>query len=355
MPYLKLWLGVSILSEETLSSKSYRKIFISHRHDDNKIASSLRKQLQSWGIPEDCIFQSSSNSQAGKVGRPIKQEIKRFLEQAKLVILIYTHPELNWDYCMYECGLATDPATVQTNVIVFQCTSNQPRVFRDELLIVTDADGIKRFTHQFHQKDDFFPGLPAYDPDLGIEGMDIRSTSLLDSLKPFLPSQETRNDIRWGYFTLLLPPEVIRSIKEPNSIHDSYRACMKDHMNITVVDAAGWGLRHFGYQENEPGLSLNKVIGRWKSKIEEYDDSGNENEDWISELNMEVCRSVRNDPPQISWAPLKSVYPHINWYVCPVINEVRYKADGNVELVIFMYRVDMAIEEDRKLFRMKNR
>lgn len=338
---------------EKLSANSNRKIFISHRHDDSRIASALRKQLQSWGIPEESIFQSSSNKQSGKIGRSIKGDIRQFLEEAKLVILIYTHPEVNWDYCMYECGLATNPGSVQTNVIVFQCTASQPRVFNDELLISTDYDGIHRFTHQFHKKNDFFPGLPAYIPDFGEEGMSIRSNSLFDALKPLLPSQAARNDIRWGYFTLFLSPEIKSAIKKPNSINESYEACRDLRRHLFVSGADGFGLRHFGYQEYEPDLSLEKLVQRWNSNIsslvEEKDTA--RNMEWVTELEMEICRSVRNDSPQILWSPLKSVYPHIDWLVCPVINEIRYKSDGSVELVIFMYRVDGLIKSDKGFFR----
>lgn len=341
------------MSAKELSVSSQRKIFISHRHDDARIASALRKQLQSWGIPEDCIFQSSSNKQSGKIGHSINEGIRQFLEEAKLVILIYTHPEMNWDYCMYECGLATNPGTVQTNVIVFQCTASQPRVFKDELLIYTDYDGISRFTHQFHRKNDFFPGLPPYAPDFGEEGMSVRSNSLFDALKPLLPSQEARNDIRWGYFTLFLSPEIKSAIKKPDSLIESYEACKGLHGDILISSAEGFGLRHFGYQEYEPYLSLEKVIQRWHSNICSSVEEGNSARgmEWITELEMEICRSVRNDSPQILWSPLKSVYPHIDWLVCPVINEIRYKSDGSVELVIFMYRVDGFIKAEKGFFR----
>ena len=105
--------------ESTLTNEELaRKIFISHRHADKPIADALRKQLLSWGIPKEYIFPSSNYKHSGKIGRPIKAEIKKFLVKATLVILIYTSRDVNWEYHMWECGLATDPKTVKTNVMV---------------------------------------------------------------------------------------------------------------------------------------------------------------------------------------------------------------------------------------------
>lgn len=329
---------------ELLASQDH-KIFISHRHEDNRIASALRMQLQSWGVPEDSIFQSSSFKQSGKIGHSIKLEIQQFLEKAKLVILIYTYPEANWDYCMFECGLATNPGTAQTNVIVFQCTSSPPRVFRDELLINMDMEGIQRFTNQFHRKSDFFPGHEPFAPDLGDEGLHIRSNGLYEALLPLLPNQERRDDIRWGYFTLMLDPEIKAAIIDSGSFKSSYNTCVDLQSKIYVTSSFGFGLRHFGYQEFEPDLSLEKLHKRWYSNIESMQEDMNVPVEsrWLDELNKEICRSVRNESPQLTWTSLKSAYAHIDWQVCPVVSEVRFKADGSVELMIFMYRVDSLI------------
>lgn len=342
------------ISNKNQSENQQRKIFISHRHRDSTIANALRTQLQAWGIPEDCIFQSSHYKQSGKIGRPIRDSIKAFLEQTKLVILIYTHPDMKWDYCMYECGLATDPATVETSVIVFQCTEHAPRVFQDELLVVTDQDGIARFTRQFHKDDDFFPELSAFAPDLDSDTLNTRSDNLLKALSPCLPKQEPRKIVRWGYFTLSLAEDLITTLQEADTINDSHEICVSHKNNMIVTSTAGFGLRHFGYQNFEPNLSLEKIIQRWQSNAANIYETGTLTENhliWVRELEYEICRSVRNESPQLSWIPMKSVYPDIDWWVCPVISEINYESDGSAELNIHMYRMDKIDDLDKGFFK----
>ncbi len=225
----------------------------------------MRTQLQSWGINENNIFQSSHYKTSGKIGHQIKDSIGQFLEQTKLVILIYTYPDMNWDYCMYECGWASNPVEPATNVIVFQCTEYSPRVFQDELLVVTNIDGITQFVRQFHKDEDFFPGLPAFNQSLDDESLETRSQNLLKALTPCLPKQEPRTIVRWGYFVLSIPEDIVYLLQKPASTSESYEVCNSVKKSLLVTSAAGFGLRHFGYQNFEPNLNLEKIIERWKA------------------------------------------------------------------------------------------
>lgn len=324
--------------------KSHCKIFISHRHRDEPIADALREQLQSWSIPSESIFQSSSYRNSGRVGHSINNEISGFLEEARLVILIYTYPDEYWDYCMFECGLAMNPKTPETSVVVFQCTEYLPRVFQDKLLVLAnDLDGIRRFTVQFHKDNGFFPDYPAFDQNLTDEGLEILSANLFHAIQDHLPKKKPEKSIRWGYFTLKMPTDLTDLLQDAENIQSACDLCIFNQDKIPVIDAAGFGLRHFGYQNFDSKLTFKKLIDCWYATItEELSEKflSNENIAWIKELNFDICRSIRNESPRLSWIPLRSAFQGIDWRVCPVINEVQYAYDGSAELRVYMYRMD---------------
>lgn len=335
---------LGVKSQSTELSENDCKVLISHRHRDEPIADALREQLQSWSIPSESIFQSSSYRNSGRVGHSINNEISDFLEEARLVILIYTYPDEYWDYCMFECGLAMNPKTPETSVIVFQCTEYLPRVFQDKLLVLAnDLDGIRRFTTEFHKDNGFFPGFPAFDPHLPDENLEILSTNLFSTIQQHLPKKKPEKSIRWGYFTLRVSSDLVDLLQDAESIQNACELCVSNQKEMPVIAATGFGLRHFGYQNFDEKLTFKKLIDCWYATIvEDLSDEflSDTNIAWIKELNFDICRSIRNESPRLSWIPLRSAFQGIDWLVCPVINEVEYAYDGSAELRVYMYRMD---------------
>src|SRR5689334_4569151 len=97
-------------------------LFISHRHVDRSIADVLRKFVKDRSGGRITVFQSSSaQAENPRVGRELQQELKQALWSAGVVLLVYTSPEEDWSYCMWECGVATHPASPETKIVVLQC------------------------------------------------------------------------------------------------------------------------------------------------------------------------------------------------------------------------------------------
>ena len=75
----------------------------------------------------------------------------------QVLILIYTSPDEDWSYCMFECGVATDPKSPHTNIIVFQCGRDAPKPFEDQLRVdVRRFDDIRKFSKAFFTDPTFF-------------------------------------------------------------------------------------------------------------------------------------------------------------------------------------------------------
>ena len=81
------------------------RLFISHKHDDHKLAKAIKESLGALPTePEIECFVSGVDIAAGTDwNRTIKQELAR----SHLLLLLFTNPSLDWDWCLYEAGLFT--------------------------------------------------------------------------------------------------------------------------------------------------------------------------------------------------------------------------------------------------------
>ena len=101
------------------------RVFISHKHSDLAIATVIRGFITEQTANRVRVFQSSDSGNAADtplVGRPLNQQLANALWNANGVVLVYTTPDQDWGYCMWECGLATDPTSPHTSIFVLQCT-----------------------------------------------------------------------------------------------------------------------------------------------------------------------------------------------------------------------------------------
>src|ERR1700694_683687 len=81
------------------------KVFISHKHEDHALAVEVKKALEGLARPKliDC-FVSGTDITAGMDWR---REIRSVLARSHLLVLLFTAPSKNWDWCLYETGLYT--------------------------------------------------------------------------------------------------------------------------------------------------------------------------------------------------------------------------------------------------------
>src|SRR6476620_9089848 len=80
-------------------------VFISHKHEDHALAVEVKKALEGLARPKliDC-FVSGIDVTAGMDWR---REIRSVLARSHLLVLLFTAPSKNWDWCLYETGLYT--------------------------------------------------------------------------------------------------------------------------------------------------------------------------------------------------------------------------------------------------------
>lgn len=103
------------------------RIFISHRHSDAELASLVKRELEAlshftcWVSGEDI-----------SPGSDWTDAILEALEESHLLLLLFTEPEMAWDWCLYEAGLFTQFGNaarddVRSVVSIYDRESGPPR------------------------------------------------------------------------------------------------------------------------------------------------------------------------------------------------------------------------------------
>lgn len=312
-----------------------RAIFISHRHADKKIAGAIRDTLQEWSTGRISIFQSSDPKLSTRIGEPLSSELKTALDDANVVLLVYTFTDQDWSYCMWECGVATDPKREHTRHVVFQCTSDMPAPFQDRVRVNITEEEIKKFTKQFHTDPQFFPGFDeAFSPDIEEDTLDRMSKTLYERLSKVVPTKKLEERYRWDFLTLVLDSTYVRKIRdEKNSENASKLAADIIPTNCLVKKAFGEAFKHFGFDRFEESKTFGGLFRRWEQN------AGDSPKKWISELYAEMTRAIRNESAVPAWERLKSVRPNVNWWLFPVINHVRVLPDDSMEFDLYLHRI----------------
>ena len=79
------------------------KIFISHKHEDERTAIGLKAAIERYGAGRVQIFLSEDTP----TGSNWINWIQKSLSKSNLFILVFTDASRNWDWPLYEAGLFT--------------------------------------------------------------------------------------------------------------------------------------------------------------------------------------------------------------------------------------------------------
>jgi hypothetical protein len=169
-------------------------LFISHKHRDSTIADVIRSFVTMSSGGRVAVFQSSSAwADAPKAGRSLNRQLRETLWKTAVVILIHTTQDDDWTYCMWECGVALNPASPDTSVVLFECSGAAPALFSDEVYVdARKLVDIQKFADDFLTSPEFFPQLGGPVTAFARHGHEVASAAaeLFQKLQPLLPSQE---------------------------------------------------------------------------------------------------------------------------------------------------------------------
>jgi hypothetical protein len=148
-------------------------VFISHKQDDHALAVEVKKALEGLAGSKliDC-FVSGIDITAGMDWR---REIRSRLAKSHLLVLLFTAPSRNWDWCLYETGLycrfeKAEKNEVSSVVCLFSPGQASPSPLADLQGVPAETDKVRAFLNVLcHQtwkiSDDWRQGALAPDID----------------------------------------------------------------------------------------------------------------------------------------------------------------------------------------------
>ncbi len=278
-------------------------LFISHKHADRKIADVIREFIYQRTNREVKVYQSSaSDAEAPELGRALSGELKGALWQTGVVILIYTTEDQDWQWCMWECGVASVPASPDTRIIVLQCSAQAPRVFHDSVRVnAREREDVLKFVKAFLTDPNFFPGLgQAIAPKLVPGGDEVRKAAdaLFADLVDVVPKSDVAEWAAQPLVQLQLPSDIVDKLGAEGGDQGELGIQVADVTVVSFLDPQARQI--FGVADLAPGTKLSGLAMRWAGK------GPGRGVDWVRDIEAQVRRVARNDIPAIGWGYLQN-------------------------------------------------
>ena len=126
------------------------RVFISHKHEDHALAVEVQTALEKLSELIDC-FVSGADIPAGVEWR---REIRSALAKSHALVLLFTEPSKNWDWCLYETGLYTrfDRNEARAVICLFSAGGASPSPLADVQGVPADASKVRMFLDMLCKK-----------------------------------------------------------------------------------------------------------------------------------------------------------------------------------------------------------
>lgn len=276
-------------------------LFISHKHSDAQIAQVIADFVSTKSLGMVSVHVSSDPHYNGpRLGKSLNQELCNALQSSDILILVYSSSDEDWSYCMYECGVATDPKSPHTNIIVFQCGRDSPSPFNDQLRVnARNLDDIRKFTKAFFTDPTFFPnGTKALASSFKETQCDEAADQLYLKLNalgvlPPLEVQPTEDVLAWPSLKLQVAEGVIEKVigSSVSQVHEICEKLLREQ--ASVIESTNRASLLFGMTSLPPNVPFSELVKRANPGA---------SLGWLHCLTEQVrCLANRQALPNIRW------------------------------------------------------
>jgi hypothetical protein len=318
-------------------------LFLSHRHSDHAIATVIREFIDSRTAGGIRVFQSSSAVAEGpRIGGELDKELVSALWEAGVVILLYTTPDHDWSWCMWECGVATQPPSGETRTILFQCAGAAPPLFAGEVRVnLHDLVDVQKFTNELLTSPDFFPRIgratTRFEPNS--PSVIQAAQDLHERLKTVLPSLDGEPEQDWP------PYPFIRLELSTEDVDSICSAPAEERLNVTmelvrskaVVTAADIvAERLFGMRGLSDRTGFGKVVANWKER------SPTPESKWYDAVCSQIADAALDAFPSQIWEVMRGAEARDEtWYGPSLIRVRRIPQRRCMEFDVYFCKFDV--------------
>lgn len=321
-------------------------IFISHKHENSAVADVLRNFIESNTAGAVEAFQSSSESATSpRAGFSLQQELKDALWRAGAFILIYTHTSLDWSYCMFEYGVANNPRSPDTRIILLRCCDVVPPLFAGQVTVnARELKDLQKFANQLLTDPDFFSGhegpITRHRPNS--PAVADAAAELFQDLQAVLPAISPPANEEWPaypYIQLQLEWRHVEAIRGAPPA-DRARVAAEIIQREAVISAYDREAeRLFNSPGFDRGMKFEALVGAWKDK----EPGPDANSKWVSSLCRQITEGARWRFPPTVWELMQG--DGDDTWRAPVLTRVRRVPNLHMQFDIYFYKFEVDEEK----------
>ena len=280
-------------------------VFISHKHSDRDIAETIARFVKNKTAGNVRVHLSSSPDFEGpRLGKPLNDELKRALGAADAVILVFTSDTGDWSYCMWECGIATNPNEPRpTSVVVVQCGQDKPKPFGDQLRVdAQNLDSVQTFVKTLLTSTDFFAHRNTPVTGFAVEGTEVKefAAELHTALADVVPSGPgvERSTPTAPYLRLRLDSQTADELKTAYLAGETEK-CLPLVEGVEISESTD--ADSVFDMRLEPGATLGDVLHAWRREH-----GAEAKAPWFSGLAEQIEAAIVGTLRPVRWAPYKT-------------------------------------------------
>ena len=177
------------------------RIFVSHKDEDRAKARTIKDLLEVYAPNRLEFFISGENIIAGE---DWQERIRNELRNSTLLLLLFTEPTKNWDWCLFEAGLFTpliDRDEQRRIICIYPFDSGGPRPLTNLQGIPADVESVSKFLTSLFRTSDITGVEPPLNPKLSPNDIGDVASQICDLFGP----RETVPHFACPYVTLQIP------------------------------------------------------------------------------------------------------------------------------------------------------
>lgn len=289
------------------SRKKKLRIFISHKMKDKLVAKKIVDELKDYAADKFEFFLSENIP----FGEDWSEKIHQNLKKADWLILLYTDPTEEWDWCLYETGFfRASPKRGERRLICLHSKDVQPpKPLKPWRSVPAVHAEVVQFIRDIYQD---------ISPDLSQEKIEDAARIIVEAVGP-KPQRQYYNN----YLKLSLDPNQVETLRATGEVPEG-----------ALVESKEMSLKMFGLRE--------KSSGQWTLGEIVEDLKGLEQRGWISNLGK-AMRDASYDRDFSSCQPLFHSPKDEETYR-PVVHRLDSMPDDKQEFTILF--VEIPNEED---------
>jgi len=310
-------------------------IFISHKHSDAKTADIVRRWIESetGNNAVRVVCSSDGRGSLAKEGSKLANAIVTAMAQCSLVLLLYTDPDANWDYCMWECGLSTEPKpeNFSRSVVVFRFGNALPSPYQTALYTdVSMEKSIQQFAIGFLTKSGYVPSTVNSLTRLSEEQAEAKGSLLYTELKPFVRALDP--EYPWVGITLQIcatsaERRVAVDTNQMQSLIENFSQIIEpsstDKGQFPIVIREGLSFVDFKSQ-----IMSDRMGSPWGAQC-------------VASMMHQVGCYLRNEPIGLQTSRMSGIFP--------VVTKVTNKGDSDIRFRFEFIRADGVVEINKGL------